>query len=263
MALFGEVFNKTAVYGMLFINVKGVLLYPNLDELEKNDPALFERWKYLSQSKYGMMVNKAVTGAEGENVYQKKAILYPEYCKIVAITYATLYAEDGKLKRFIKKIVNDDEVFVIETFMNVLHEISSDGNQSTPQVYPTLCGHNILAHDIPFLIKRYIVNRDKMSDDLTLPYLLKRALDIKPWESGIVDTVNVWKFNGFTHTPLMLIADFMGLKKKTDLLPHEELSQYYWNNIKNDPEKTMQFIELQSGTQTNLVIQLMNKLRLL
>lgn len=263
MALFNEVFNKAAIYDILFMNIKGVLLYPTLDELEKEKPELFERWKFISKNKYGLEVDKAVQQGMEEIKYQEKAILYPEYCKIVAITYAKLYNENGELKRYFKKITNDDESVVIGMFMDVLHQISSDGSQSTPKTFPTLCGHNILAHDIPFLIKRFIVNRDKLSDNKTLPYILKRALDVKPWESGVIDTVNLWKFNGFTHGTLMLIADFMGLKKTTDLLPHEELSQYYWRNIKSNPEETLEFIALQSATQTNLVIQLMNEMRLM
>jgi hypothetical protein len=94
-----------------------------------------------------------------------------------------------------------------------------------------------------------------------LPYLLKRAFNIKPWESGIIDTVNVWKFNGFDYSPLMLVADFIGLKKTVDILPNDELSKYYWKNVGEKPNETLEFVSLQSATQTNLVIQLMNELR--
>ena len=91
--------------------------------------------------------------------------------------------------------------------------------------------------------------------------MLKRVLDLKPWESDMIDVINVWKFNGFQNGNLMLISDYMGLKKTTDLLPANELSKYYWRNIGEDTEKTLKFITHQSATQTNLVIQLMNELR--
>ena len=90
---------------------------------------------------------------------------------------------------------------------------------------------------------------------------MKKSLSVKPWESGIIDTINVWKFNGYDYISLMLIADFMGLKKTIDLLPNNELSKYYWNNVIEKPEETLEYISLQSATQTNLVIQLMNELR--
>jgi hypothetical protein len=61
--------------------------------------------------------------------------------------------------------------------------------------------------------------------------------------------------------PLMLISDFLGLKKTVDLLPLDEVSKQYWEMVGTDEEKALEFISLQSATQTNLVIQLMNRLR--
>jgi len=88
-------------------------------------------------------------------------------------------------------------------------------------------------------------------------------LGVKPWESGIIDTVNVWKFNGYDNIPLMLISDYLGLKKSIDLLPHDKVSETYWEIVKDDTEKALEFISLQSSTQTDLVILLLNTLRVL
>jgi len=145
--------------------------------------------------------------------------------------------------------------------MDILYQLSSEGTKSSPPFFPILCGHNILSYDIPLLIKRFLIHRDKFQTNNELPLILKRTLNIKPWESGVIDTVNVWKFNGFDNTSLMLISDFLELKKTVDLLSAPELSKYYWNNIKEKPAETLEFVSLQSATQTNLVIQLMNLLR--
>jgi hypothetical protein len=110
------------------------------------------------------------------------------------------------------------------------------------------------------LIKRFIVHKSKF-ENKTLPFVLKRALNIKPWESGLIDVVNVWKFNGFDNTPLMLIADHMELKKTVDLLSLPELSKYYWENVGKNGEETLEYIALQSATQTNFIVQLMYELR--
>jgi 3'-5' exonuclease len=259
MALFEDVFNKSIIYEMLFFNAKAVLIYPTLKDLEENNKPLFERWMYLSESKYKVdLTNLDVL----ENTYVDNAAYYPEYTRIVAITYATLYAENGTLKRYFKKIVNEDEYIVLATFMDVLHELSSEGVKSNPQFFPILCGHNIISYDIPLLIKRFLINKDKFeASKQQLPYMLKRSLGIKPWESGVVDTVNVWKFNGYDNMPLMLIADYLKLKKTADLLPLGELNRYYWKNVVEKPAETLEHVSLQSATQTNLVIQLMNELR--
>lgn len=252
MALFDEVFNRASIYELMFFNLKSVLIYPTLDELKEKNPLMFERWKYLSETKFSDLTISDVT-------YEQKAIYYPEYTRIVAITYASLYTENGQLKRFFKKIVNEDEYTVIATFMDVLHQLSSEAKKSTPNFFPVFCGHNITNFDIPLLIKRFLIYRDKF-EDKRLPLILKRVLNTKPWESDIIDTVNVWKFNGNNYTPLLLIADYLGLKRTVELEALPDVSRAYWKTVKDNPEKALDDISLQSATQTNLVIQLINEL---
>jgi len=253
-ALFDEVFNASSIYEMLFFNIKSVLEYPTLEELEAQDKSLYERWLYLAKTKYN---DKYPEDTKALTVYEQNAVYYPEYSRIIAITYATLYMENGQIKREFKKICNEDERLVIETFMAELHILSSAATKSSPPFFPPLCGHNIISQDIPLLIKRFV----KLGINQQLPLILKRCLNIKPWESGLVDTVNVWKFNGYDNMPLMLITDFLKLRKTVDLLPLDKLSNYYWENVGVDSKETLDFIALQSATQTNLVIQLMNELR--
>lgn len=273
MALFDDIFNKSSIYEMLFFNVKAVLEHPTLEDLEAKNKPLFERWSYLSKTKYKQEIvtptktPKIITNVDKQlqliqnKVYQENAPYYPEFSKIVAITYASLYVKNGEVKRFFKKIATGDEFQTIQIFMDVLTQISREATQSTPLFFPILCGYNIISNDIPLLIKRFMIHRNKFEIDKQLPLLLKKSLSIKPWESGIIDIVNVWKFNGFDYTPLMLIADYLGLKKTTELLPLDELSKYYWDNYEKNSEETIEYVALQSATQTNLVIQLINELR--
>ena len=258
MALFDDVFNKAGIYDMLFFNIKTVLEHPTLKDLKENNKAMFERWEYIHETKYSNVDGDVEMVME--SAYKKNAVYYPEFAKIVAISYATLYVENGNIKRDFKKIMNLDERVVIETFFDELRLLSSAATKSNPSFFPPLCGHNIISYDIPTLIKRFVLINSKEKNS-QLPLMLKRCLNIKPWESGIIDVVNVWKFNGFEHTSLMLISDYLGLKKVVDLLPLNELSEYYWDNINENTKQTLDFMGLQSATQTNLVIQLMNELR--
>ncbi|MFW6246565.1 MAG: hypothetical protein ACOC22_00115 [bacterium] len=260
MSLFNTVFDEKSIYNMLFFNVKGVLEHPTLELLKESNPEMFERWKYLSKTKYNV---DFMCGDEEliKTTYEEKAVNYPEFIKVVAITYAKLYYENGKAKRYFKKISYPNEFDNIQTFMDILQGLSSDGIQSTPQYFPILCGYNIISHDIPLLIKKYLQYRKELSTITQIPFILKRTLDSKPWESVVVDVLNVWKFNGYSYVSLMLIADYMGLKKTQDLITHTELSKYYWDNYETDPDKTIEFVATQSANQTNLVIQLMNELR--
>lgn len=256
--LFDDVFDARKVYEKLYFNVKSVLIQPKLAVLEKENKPLYDRWLYLERTKYKPETQSV---EETQKVYERNAPYYPEFSKIVAITYATLYVENGTLKRYMKKIVNEDEFIVLATFMDELYQLSSDGSKSNPPYFPTLCGHNIRSHDIPLLIKRFVLHRDKFETNKQIPLILKRCLTQKPWESGVVDTGDVWKFNGYDRTPLMLIADFLGLKKTVELLPLDEVSKEYWDKIETEPDKALEFVSLQSATQTNFVIQLMNELR--
>jgi hypothetical protein len=244
---------------MFFINVKTVLEYPTLELLKENKPEMYDRWKYLSKIKFGV---DFLCGDENlvKTTYLENAVKYPEFIKVVAITYAKLYVDDGSIKRFFKKISFDNEFDNIQTILLILKELSSNGTQSTPEYFPILCGHNIISNDIPILIKKYFQYRNELTTIKQLPLILKRTLDSKPWESVVVDIVNVWKFNGFDYMPLMLIADFLGLKKTQDLISNVELSKYYWDNYDSDPQKTIDFVATQSANQTNIVIQLINEL---
>jgi hypothetical protein len=262
MTLFDDVFNKSNIYDMLFFNIKAVLIYPTLEEFKIKNKSLFECWKYLSKTKYKIdLEDEYKDKSYFETAYQDNAVQHPEFCRIIAITYASLYSEKGVIKRYFKKIVNEDEYIIIGTFMDVLHQLSKDDAKSQPSFSSILCGHNIIGYDIPFLIKKFFYYREKFQMNKTLPYILKKSLSLKPWDSGLVDIVNVWKFNGFEYAPLMLISDYLGLKKTIDLLPLNELSKYYWDNVGTKPEETLEFVALQSATQTNLVIQFINELR--
>jgi hypothetical protein len=259
MELFEEVFDKSTIYDMLFFNIKAVLIYPQLTDLKSENPALFERWQYLADTKYKANV---VDAKYGQTIYEDNAVYYPEFTRIVAITYASVRFENNSLKRYLKKIVNEDEYTVIATFMDILHGLSSEAVQSSPPYFPILCGHNITNYDIPLLIKRYVLHRERFEINKQLPLLLKKILTAKPWEGKVVDTVNVWKFNGSDYTPLMLIADYLGLKKTVDVETLPDVSKLYWKTVnEGKPADAIETVSLQSATQTNLVIQLINELR--
>jgi hypothetical protein len=273
--LFEDVFNKASIYEMLFFNIKSVLIYPTLDKLEVGNKPMFDNWKEISKNKYKFDIVEPVKNIQivtddysshqiiQNDIYQENASYYPEFSKIVAITYATVFMEDGKLKRSIKNIADIDELRVINAFVDILQQLSISGNQSTPKFFPSLCGYNIMNGDIPLLIKRILNNRDNLQIKNKIPYILQRVLSAKPWDSDVIDVMNIYKFNGFDNgsTTLSLISDFLGLKKSTTLLSQSELSKYYWSNIDTNPKETIEFISTQSANQTNLCIQLLNELR--
>ena len=268
MEVFDNVFNKSSIYDTLFISIKSATEYKNVIDLKENNPTLFKSWETLCKTKYNIS-DAGIPGEDAylmmlDDVYKDKGVYYPEFSKIVAILYGDVYPEDGQLKRNFHSIVNEDEFEIVKAFNSVLKQKSTDAVNSTPQRFPTLCGHNIISNDIPLYLKRLIHYRNKFeSKNDLIPLILKNQLKAKPWEANIVDTLNVWKFNGVSNTPFALISDFMDLKRTVDLMDMNVLSRYYWDNIEEKPEETLKEISLQAATQTNLVIQMINELRLL
>ena len=248
MEFFEKVFDRANIDNMLFFNVKSVLMYPTLSELGDNNLPMYEQWRLLSKIKYG---------DDSNETYLANAVNHHEFVKIVAITYATLYIENGVVKREFKMISNENEKPIIDIFMNDLTILCSNGAESCP----SLCGNNIINNDIPLLIKRHLKYSILPETEKHLPLILKKSLSINSCNSGLVDIMNIWKFGGDDNISLSLISDFLGLKKTIELLSNVELSKYYWDNIDINKTKTFKFMELQSATETNLVIQIINELR--
>ena len=197
-----------------------------------------------------------------DDIFKKYAIYYPEYSKVVGISYAEVEKENNVLKRKFKKIILPNELEMIENFQQILHQFASVGLNSNPPSLKNICGHNVVNYDIPLYIKRVLNYRNElMAKDI--PFMFKNHLQSKPWDTNVIDTVNIWKFKGKEYTSLNLIVEYLGLKKTTDLMSMSELSNYYWENIESDPDKVLETIGLQSATQTNLIIQLINELRML
>jgi len=263
--LFTQVFKKDLIYNALFLNVKSVLEYPTLEKLKESNEKLYLDWVKLSKLKYENKYNNVSKDEDidaiRQSIYEEYAVKYPEFCRIVSITMGTVFIDGKSKKKALTKFVNDDEFQVIQPFMEILYQLSSDGVKSTPQYFPSLCGYDIISYDIPFLIKRFLIHRDKFENNKELPLIIKKILDLKPWEEGIVDIANIWKFNGYENESLLLISDFLNLKRNVEILSPSELSKYYWNNIKEKPVETLNFIVQQSIEQNNIVIQLINLLR--
>lgn len=252
MSLYNDVFNAALIYDMLFVDIQHVLIHKDYPTLLNSDEKLGKIWNFISKTQYN---------EKPEITYNKYAIEYPEFCKIITITYAELSASGGGEQiRDLKQIKKHNELVVISEFINVLNRMSNDGLRSSPQYQKTICGYNIKQIGIPLLMKRYLFHKENITTNI--PFILKYVLSSKPWETdAIIDIVDIWKFNGNKTTSLESIADFLNLKRMVDILTDIELSNYYWNT-ENSDEK-FEFIGLQSATKISIMTQLLNFLRVL
>lgn len=265
MELYDVIFKGDAIYDMVFFSTKTALEYPTLTDLKNNDIGLFNQWKEISKIKHGFDIDLVIQNSvkivedgdriPGDETYKMYAPYIPEFCKIVSIVYGVMYTENGEIKRNYKKITNSYEKHLIDAFFDDINIMSSDGKQII------LCGYNVFGNEIPLLFKRHFRNSTSDDNKTKIPTFLKKALTMKPWDCGVIDIKNVWKFNGYEATQLMLIADFLGLKRTTELMSPPELSKFYWENVIDNPEQTNKQVELQCATQANMCMQIINELR--
>lgn len=132
-------------------------------------------------------------------IYIKYSPLYPEYGKILCISYIL-----GNDK--VKTIVGEDEKAVLKEFFKILED---------PKIF--IIGFNIKGFDIPYIIRRALIH------DLTLPNCL-RILGKKPWEVTMVDICDDYKFGMRDMISLDAICLAFGIPTSKDLFANHEMN---------------------------------------
>lgn len=118
------------------------------------------------------------TMIEIEKSFKEKSSFNPCYAKIVCIS-AGFINDDGEL--LIHSFCGDDEVKLLNDFCNYLREYENELDYSIK-----LAGHNIKDFDIPFILKRLLINQI---------FEIPRCLDLygmKTWDLPILDSMTYW-----------------------------------------------------------------------
>ena len=235
MDQFKHIFNATSIYDTMFFTVKTAIEYKNIDQFEEKNPQLYNIWSHISQKRFGAL---------DDNTYLTRAGNMPEFSKITSITLGGYRPDKERL--YTLTIDDGNEVELLKKFFDILNSFQQK------KLDGFLFGHNISKFDIPFLIKRGLRN------NLKIPKILKSNLMAKPWENGILDSLDLWKFTGNEYMPFILIAEFLNLKY--DELPdNETFSHIYWNAGTEDEAK--KWIRIKSQAYIYTLIELYNKLR--
>jgi 3'-5' exonuclease len=230
------------IKNMLFFDMETVAEYSSYNLLPDNQKALWDK------------VSKRYLGADYENAsleakslcYMTNAGLYPEFSKVVSISYGVVNVETYAPE--LRIIVNPDEATMLSMFMKVLN-VAFERN-----INRILAGHNIAGFDIPFLIKRMIKH------NLVVPTLLLRIVEAKPWDQPVYDTIRTWKFGGTEFVSLDCICTFLGIDTpKTGMVTGSSLNTYYYN-IDIPQEEKLQNIANYNKADVLAVIQVVLRL---
>lgn len=179
--------------------------------LEPNTP-LHAAWEY--KNKFG---REPIGADDIIKSFEEKAALFPEFGAIRCITIGK--EKEGILK--LKSFVGEDEKELLTSFSTVLETVVG-ANKKTKIV-----GWAIIGFDIPWIVRRCIVNGVKIPSILDIGHL-------KPWNYSdyIIDLMDVWKGGAFNGSSLIATATALGLEN-----PKEELAGYQTSDAYyNDPE---------------------------
>jgi 3'-5' exonuclease len=143
--------------------------------------------------------------------WDEKAHFYPEFCKIICVSYG--YFNKGEFS--IKSLYGKDEAKVLAPIPELFDKVNSLGYY--------LCGAAIQRYDMPWLSKRLMAN--KMAPPKNLNVYGK-----KPWEVEVFDLMQVWGQGNLqeSFTPLELIAASLNVESSKNDLSGSKVAESFW-----------------------------------
>lgn len=141
-------------------------------------------------------------------LYNKIAPLFAEYGRIACITIGAVVKGEVILKTF----SNESEKELLQEFNESMSKFATNKT--------LLCGHNILDFDMPFIMKRCIINRVPLQ-------MLFDTAHLKPWETSVLDTAMLWKGTGWKKQSLSSILSALGLPSPKDDISGADVGRLY------------------------------------
>lgn len=208
--------SNTTLNNMFVFDLETVTNKPSYTELPTVEKTLWNKVakRFLKEDEL-LILDKNI------ECYRKNAGLFPEFSKIVSVAVGLMkgdFKTGQGTQSVVKNITLDDEKTLLLTFVKGLNEM----HEKNPSLL--LAGHNIAGFDIPFLVKRLIFHR------ISIPTLLIRCVEAKPWDQPVYDTIRVWKFGSSEFVSLDNMCNFLGIESpKTGVVTGETLSAYYYD----------------------------------
>ena len=192
---------------VLFLDIETVPRLSNFENLEDYE-------KELWQEKKGKYKTEEETAAD---YYFNNAGIFAEFGKIICIS-AGWIAQNGMFSTFeLKSFYGDDEKEILKEFTVFLKQRASTTRNLS------LSGHNIREFDVPYICRRLIMN------DLKLPEYFDNLQTKKPWEAGLLDSMDWWKFGDFkNYISLKLLAFCLGIPSPKDDISGKDVGKVYW-----------------------------------
>jgi DNA polymerase elongation subunit (family B) len=204
---------------LLFLDIETVGLYYDLDDLHHQSPQLHRVWE---DSGYEYFKRQYPEDSEltSDNMFMKRAGLLAEFGKIVCVSVGfVLENGETKLDSF-----TGEEKEILTKCSSLLKRVDKLGF--------LICGHNVKNFDLPYIGKRMIIN------GITVPSIVPNY-KIKPWESRVLDTKEVWNFNSYRGlSSLELVCASLEIPNpKDNEVNGANLHSFYYNEKSTKEER--------------------------
>lgn len=181
-----------------------------------------------------------------ETFYFANAGVFAEFAKTICISVGWFMEDRDFSGLKIQSFSGHDEMKVLKEFVQFLSKtMASNKNKQ-------LCGHNIKEFDIPFLCRRLLIN------SMDLPDYFEQLQAKKPWEAGLLDTMDLWKFGDFkSFISLKLLAYSLGIPSPKDDISGKDVGRVYW--LQQDLERIKIYCQKDVAAVAQIILKLKGK----
>ncbi|MBK9328094.1 MAG: 3'-5' exonuclease [Sphingobacteriales bacterium] len=217
---------------ILFIDIETV---PGVRSFHELDAYVQELWEEKKGRHKG-------ENDEPEDFYFNNAGIFAEFGKIICISVGWL-AQDGMFQGFeLRSFAGDDEVKLLKDFSFFLKKQASLRSM-------VCCGHNIKEFDVPYICRRMLIH------NLKLPDYFESLQAKKPWEAGLLDTMDLWKFGDYkNYISLKLLAHCLGIPSPKDDISGKDVGRVYWQD--NGLQRIITYCQKDVLTTAQIVLKL-------
>jgi len=217
---------------LLFIDIETVSAEASFDKLSAD-------WQQLWAKKSEKLLPE---GETAHSFYPKRAAIMAEFGKVICVSIGYLKREGQGLQLRVKSFWGNDEAELLRSLMPALDQLQAQLKGLC------FCGHNIREFDVPYLCRRLLANGMAIPD-----YLNFQAM--KPWETNLVDTLQLWKFGDHKHfTSLALLAATLGITSPKDDIDGSQVGEVYWQQ--NDLPRIVTYCQKDVITVAQVLLRL-------
>lgn len=228
---------------LFYFDAEWVPITKDFIKLGVSFPALYTAWENKCKKWNKELEQKGVDIKDPSIWFNEKAHWYPEYIKMICISYG--YFNDNKF--ILKSLYGNDEKDILTKAAHVFNKVQETGY--------ILSGVAIKRFDMPFISKRMAINGVKPPSNLSV-------YGKKPWEVNVFDLPEVWGqgCNQETYTPFEWMCASLGIETSKGDIGGADVARVYYEEGADGLERIKTYCELDVKVSADLAEKLIELL---